>query len=137
MHLEKMSENGWKALLEGETIAPYVGQGRSLIISARTSRRTTRHTELCRISETRYNLAIFRGTGVSSTRRLWQMTSATSSAASALFIANSMARAISTRLPLIALSIAANRFLASRPILPLDVRSFSSSSEESDEYRDA
>ena len=34
-------------------------------------------TELCRISETRCNLAIFRGTGVPSNRKLRQTTSAT------------------------------------------------------------
>lgn len=61
----------------------------------------------------------------------------TSSAASARVRANSIARAISTRLPDMERSIDSKRLRAIFPILPLDVRSLSESSAESDEYMDA
>jgi hypothetical protein len=66
-----------------------------------------------------------------------QLEQPTSSAASAFFIANSIARPISALFPLIDRNIASNRFLASLPILPFSVRSFSESSAESEEYIDA
>ena len=90
-------------------------------------------TELCRISETRCNLAILRGTGVSSSFKLWQTISATSSAASACLTANSVARPISARVPEIIRSMASNLLRAILPILLLPTRSFSESSAESDE----
>lgn len=61
----------------------------------------------------------------------------TSSAASACTIANSINRAISSRLPVIARSPLSNRLRAILPRVPLRVRSLSESSAESDEYNSA
>ena len=52
-------------------------------------------------------------------------------------MANSIARAVSARFPLMARNIASSRRLANLPILPFVVRSFSDSSAESVEYNDA
>lgn len=61
----------------------------------------------------------------------------TSSAASACTIANSIKRAISSRVPVIARSPLSNRLRAFLPRVPLRVRSLSESSAESDEYNSA